>query len=223
MSDRSSQPRSTRYSIQLPLLYWRKTSARTRAGAGWTRELSEEGAAVELAERLEPQTVLRVRIQTDQGPIDAEAKVIWIGTSAPAGVENYHGLAFTHIAPDQLQTLRDLLLPLSMIRHVGMRMPADFPVTCRLKSPGAIPLRGRAGEVSRGGMLLRLPQAIPPGSLVEITLHAASGPITLEGTIAWRHAPDSSQPEELIDHGVQFTSSTWSVSLALGFLLAGPL
>ncbi len=217
------QTRSTRYPIQLPLLYWRKTSERTRAGAGWTRELSEEGATVELAERLEPQTVLRVRIQTDQGPIETEAKVIWIGATAPPSAENYHGLAFTQIAPDQLQALQDLLLPLSMILHAGMRLPADFAVTCRSKSPGGPPLRGRTGEVSRGGLLLLLPQAIGRDTLVEITLHAPNGPITLEGSIVWVQAPESRKSGELIHHGVRFTSSTWSVSLALGFLLAGPL
>ena len=115
MSHASDEPRLSRYPIQLPLLYWRKSPARTRAGAGWTQELSEEGATVELAERLEPQTLLRVRIQTDRGPMEMEAKVVWIGAPAPPSAGHYHGLAFTQIAPDQLQALQDLLLPLSMI------------------------------------------------------------------------------------------------------------
>jgi hypothetical protein len=222
MSHASDEPRLSRYPIQLPLLYWRKSPARTRAGAGWTQELSEEGATVELAERLEPQMLLRVRIQTNRGPIEMEAKVVWIGAPAPPSAGHHHGLAFTQIAPDQLQALQDLLLPLSMIVHIGMRVPVDLAVTCREKSPGGLLLRGRAGDVSRGGLLLRLREAIAPGSMVEITLHAATGPITLEGAIMWAQPPERRKSGELIDHGLRFTSSTWSVSLALGFLLAEP-
>lgn len=211
----------TRYPIQLPVLYWRKTGTRTRAGAGWTRELSEEGATVELSERFEPQTLLRVRIQTDRGPIDMDAKIAWIAASAPLGAENYHGLTITQIAPDQLQALRDLLLPLSMVVHAGMRLTFKVAVTCRPKNSSGPPLRGQTGEVSRGGLLLRLPEAIAPSSVLVVTLQTGSGPLTLEGTIVWVQRPEARRAGELIDHGLRFTSTPWSVSLALGFLLAG--
>ncbi len=219
MSQLSAQPQSTRYPIQLPLLYWRRTGARTRAGAGWTRELSEEGATVELAERFEPQTLLRVRLQTDRGPIDIEAKIAWIAASTPSGPENYHGITITQIAPDQLQALRDLLLPLSMVVHVGMRLSFNVAVTCRSKNSGGPMLRGQTGEVSRGGLLLRLPQAIAPGTVLDVTLQTARGPLLLEGAIVWAQPSETRKSGEPIDHGLRFTSSPWSVSLALGFLL----
>lgn len=221
MTHPSVHPQSARYPIQLPILYWRKTGTRTRAGAGWTRELSEEGATAELAERFEPQTILRIRIQTDRGPIEMEAKVAWLAPSTPPDPENYHGLTFTQIAPDQLQALRDLLLPLSMVVHVGMRLAFDVPVTCRFKTPGGPLLRGQTGEISRGGLLLRLPDAVAPGTVLEITLHTGSGPLALEGAIVWAQPAEMRIPGEPIDHGLRFTSTTWSVSLALGFLLAG--
>jgi len=221
MTPTSGRGQSDRYPIQLPLLYWRKTGARTRVGAGWTRELGERGFTAELAERFEAETPLRVRIQTDRGPIETEAKIVWIGASTPAGAENYYGLTFTDIAPEALQALRDLILPLSMVAHAGMRLAMDLAVTCRPKNVGGSPIKGQTGEMSRGGMLLRLPRAIAPGTVLALTLHSSNGPLALEGAVVWRQTPEDQKPGELIDHGVRFTSSTWSVSLTLGFLLAG--
>jgi hypothetical protein len=221
LSQPTVQPGLTRYPIQLPLLYWRKTGPQTRARAGWTHELSDEGASVELADRVASETLLRIRIQSDRGSIEAEGQVVWFADPAPAGVENYHGLVFTQIAPDHLQTLRDLLLPLSMVAHAGMRLAVDLPATCKPKGLGGRPLQGRAGDVSRGGLLLRLPHALPLGTEMEIILHAGNGPITLEGAIVWADKSEEWKVGELIDHGVRFTSSTWSISLALGFLLGG--
>ncbi len=219
MSHLTAQPRLTRYPIQLPLLYWRKADSRTRAEAGWTRELSADGATVDLSERLPSQTLLRIRIQTDRGPIDAEAQVVWLADSAPAGVENFHGLVFTQLAADHFRALQDLLLPFSMVAHAGMRMAVNLPVVCKPRAPGGLPLRGRVGEVSRGGLQLHLPQPLPPGTEIEITLHTGNGPLTLEGAIVWVQQPEQRKTGALIDHGARFTSSTWSVSLALGFLL----
>jgi len=221
MTHQSPRAQSSRYPIQLPLLYWKKSGARTRVGAGWTRELGEGGFTAELADRFEVDTLLRVRIQTDRGPIEAEAKIVWIGASTPAGAENYYGLTFTDIAPEHLQGLRDLILPLSMVAHAGMRLAMTLSVTCRPKNAGGPPLKGQTGEMSRGGMLLRLPRAIPPGTVMDLTLHASNGPLALEGAVVWNQASEEQKRGALIDHGVRFTSSTWSVSLALGFLLAG--
>jgi hypothetical protein len=221
MTPESNRAQSNRFPIQLPLLYWRKSGVRTRVGAGWTRELGEGGFTAELAERFEVQTLLRVRIQTDRGPIDADARIVWIGVSAPAGAENYYGLTFTSIAPDDLQALRDLILPLSMVAHAGMRLAMTLSVTCRSKTGETLMLKGQTAEVSRGGMLLRLPQEIAPGTVLDFTIHSGNGPLALEGAIVWTQPSEERGVGELIDHGVRFTSSTWSVSLALGFLLGG--
>jgi hypothetical protein len=174
-----------------------------------------------LADRFDVDTLLHVRIQTDRGPIEAEATIIWIGASTPAGAENYYGLTFTELAAGPLQALRDLILPLSMVAHAGMRLAMDLSVTCRPKNADGAPIKGQTGEMSRGGMLLRLPRVVAPGTVLDLTVHSSNGPLALEGAVVWTQAPEDQQPGELIDHGVRFTSSTWSVSLALGFLLAG--
>jgi len=220
MSQPVVQQHSRRYPIQLPLLYWKRQSGvRTRAGAGWTRELGEGGLTAEFAENLDVQTPLRVRIQTDRGPIEMEAEVVWIDATTRPEAENHYGLAITQIAPDHLQALEDLLLPLSMVAHLGMRLAKDLPVTCRLKNGTGPPLAGRAGEVSRGGLLLRMDQTLAPGTVIEVTLHSDNGPLVLEGAIVWAQASEARNPGVLIDHGLRFTSTSASVSLALGFLL----
>jgi hypothetical protein len=77
---------TSRYPVILPLRYTTRYRAAVKAGVGWTRFLSVEGANVELDERLRPQTPLRLHLETDRGSIEVGAKVVWVGeVSAPAG------------------------------------------------------------------------------------------------------------------------------------------
>jgi len=102
--------RAPRYPMRLPFLHKPQAPAPIRAGVGWTRDLSEGGACVELAETLQPQMPLCIRLQTDQGPIEAEAQVVWTGEFYPGRGGVLHGIAFTHLAPSQLRALAGLLL-----------------------------------------------------------------------------------------------------------------
>jgi hypothetical protein len=44
----------------------------------------------------------------------------------------------------------------------------------------------------------------------------------IEGQVVWAEDQDAGKATELFMHGVRFTSPSWSVSLALGLLLAEP-
>jgi len=218
----SERRRFRRYPVQLPLLHVPVLPALGKIGAGWTRSLSEGGATVELAERLRSQTSLRVRLQTNRGTIEAEAQVVWIGGRAPQGGGILHGLAFTRIAPQHFQTLCDVLLPLAMSRNAGIRLPLDLAVTCQPANPPGPPLHGRTGNVNRGGLLLRLPRLLPPGTGLDVTLHTAKAPLTVEGVVVWVEPPEIWKPGESIGHGFQFTAPSWSTMLSLGLLLVEP-
>jgi hypothetical protein len=221
MPEVAAHRRCPRYPIQLPLLYRPRVAAHSNnVGAGWTRDLSEHGACIELAERLEPALPLRLRLRTDRGPIQAEAQVVWAGAAAAPTGGIPHGLAFTGIAPDQSQGLRDLLLPLSMAPHAGVRLPVDLPVRCQPKNPPGVALQGRTGDMSRGGLLLLLPNVLSPGTAIEATLHTATGPLSVGGVIVWAEPPERRRYGRSIRHGMQFTSLDWSISLYLGLLLA---
>jgi hypothetical protein len=211
-----------RYRIQLPLLHKAGYPAPARVGVGWTGNLGIGGACVELAERLQALTPLRLRLQTDQGAIDVEAQVVWAADPSPTGGGILHGVAFVQISADQLQALHDLIRLKGEVRQAGVRLPLELSVTCRPKGQAGSPLQGQTGNLSRGGLLLCLPQVLAPETVVELTLHTPYGPLTAEGAIVWVQPPDQGRPGEPIRHGVRFTALGWSTTLSLGLVLAEP-
>lgn len=219
MPEWSVQRRVPRYPIKLPILYKRKGPAPARAGVGWTRDLSEGGACLELAEGLEPSSSLQLFLRTDQGGLELDAEVRWAAGPAPGGGV-LHGVAFTEIAPDQRQLLRDLILSKGQVRQAGVRLPAEVPVTCQPKGQAGPPLQGRTGDLSRAGLLLRLPQVLPPDTVMVVSLPTSRGPVAAEGVIVWVEPPEAQTPGKLIRHGVRFTDIGWASELALGLLLA---
>jgi len=102
----------------------------------------------------------------------------------------------------------------------GIRWPLELDVMCQGKDGQGTALEGRTGNISRSGLLLTLPQELPPGSVLELTLHTAKGPATVEGAVVWVEPQEKRKSGESVRHGVRFTSSTWSLSMALRFLLA---
>ncbi len=215
--------RHPRFSIHLPLLHRAKSRMAIKAGMGWTRNLSEGGACLELVDRLRPKAPVRVRLQTDQGAIEMEAQVIWAGEPAsPAGCIP-HGVAFTKVAPDQRQALQGLLGSNASVRHAGTRLPLDLSVTCRRKDHEGPPFQGRTENISRGGLLLRLPRALPPGTPLEVTLRTAEELLTVQGTIVWIEPLERRHPGGQIRHGFRFTALDQSFCMALGLVLANPL
>ncbi len=219
MHDRSERRQSRRYPIQVPLLLTPKAPTGTGTGVGWTRQLSEGGAGVELPVRLPAPTPLRVRLRTDRGLIEAEAAVVWTKESLLPSGGILHGVAFTHIARDQLQAFRDLLISKGLFRPAGVRLPFELAVTCQLKGQTGPPLPGRTRDISRGGVLLRLPQVVPPGTALELTLHTRIDSLTAEGTVIWVAPPEGRTPGEPIPHGLRFTAFAWSSLLALASVL----
>ena len=235
---------STRYPVQLPLLYDTEDEAARRVGTGWTRELSPEGGCLELGERLKCQGILRLKLRTAHGPIETDAQVIWTGepTSPADGIP--HGVIFPQLSPEGARILLSQLPPVFQGTSPKVRLPVDLGVRCRPKRSHREPLQGRVGNISRGGMLLYFEEAVAVGTEVETTLQTATGPIPVDGRIIWANLPGSPQPlfpppayaiageivwidlparstpERPILHGVQFTSLDWSVSLRLGRLLA---
>jgi Tfp pilus assembly protein PilZ len=143
---------------------------------------------VELAERIQPQMLLRVLLRTDRSGINVEGRVVWSGGAGQAGGGIVHGVAFTQVAPDQAAALRDLIRSKAEVRNAGVRLPMELTVTCQPKDQAGGPFQGTTGDISRGGLLLRLPQVFPPGSELDITLHTPSGPLTVEGTVVWVEA-----------------------------------
>ncbi len=222
MPDTLVQDWLPRYPIQLPFLHKARTPGPSRVGVGWTRNLSEGGSCVEVGEALRPRMPLRFFLRMDRGAIEAEAKVVWADEFRPPSGGILHGIAFTRLAPNHLRALTDLLRFQWGMRDGGFRFPLDFAVTCHPREPAKPPVQGRIGDLSREGVLLRLAQSLLPGTPLELTLHTARGPLTVEGVIVWGEPTERRAPGKPICHGVRFTSLSWTVSLALGLVLTAP-
>ena len=214
------QRRFTRYPIVLPLLHRGKGPAPASAGVGWTCDLSGGGARVRLAERFRPQDSLHLRFQTDVGSIEGDAQVVWTGAPDPEGGGIQHGVAFTNLPPDQLQPLRGVLTSQKPWWQPRNRLLVDVPVTCQFQRRPGSALQGRTVNISRGGLMLLLPQVLSQGTALEVTLQIPPGPLTAAGTIVWADPRGRQTLGKLIKHGLNFTAATWSSSLALARFLA---
>jgi hypothetical protein len=211
-----------RYLIQLPLLHKAGEPGPSAVGVGWTKNLSQGGACVELAERFHEKTPLHARLQTDRGIIHVEARVVWSRDLAPKG-GTLHGVAFVEVAPEHERALRALLLSQGEVRQAGVRLPLELSVTCQPKGQPGPPVQGQTGNLSRGGLLVRLPLTLPPDTMVELTLHTPYGPLKAEGAVVWVDPPARRIAGEPIRHGLRFTAIGWSTTLSLGLVLAEPL
>lgn len=222
MPDWLGQRHFPRYPIVVATLYTLERLAPDKTGVGWTRNLSEGGACLELAERLELSTFLRVLLRTEQGGVAGDAQVIWVGDPNPTGGV-LHGVTFTRLAPGQHQALHDLLLRRRRVWQAVVRVPIELPVTCQLKGQARPPLQGRTGNISRRGLALHLPLLVPPGSALEVTLHTSHGSLSVEGTVVRVEPLDAQTPGEPIRHGFQFTDISYATGMTLGRILVEAL
>jgi hypothetical protein len=175
---------------------------------------------VELAERLQSRLPLLVCLRTERGIIEAEAEVAWAEKPPLAAGGILHGVAFTHLDLDPLQILRDLIVTSGPVRPAGVRLPFEVPVTYQPRGKAGPPFHGWTHDISQGGLLLRLPHVLSLGTLLEVTLHTPTGPLTIEGTVTWVAPLEGRTPGGPIRHGVRFTALDWSTALSLGLVLA---
>jgi len=211
--------RLPRYPVQVPMVY-RKEAEPRQLGTGWTHNLSEHGVGVELDFSLRPWLLIGLRIATTYGPLDLRARVIWIG-SLQVGGGMLHGLEFRQVTPPQREFLADFVKLLQGQARVGVRFPLDLPARCQPMSPPGPSLQGRTGNISRGGAMLYLPQAMPVGSVLGVTVRAAAGSAELDGVIVWVDPPTTRAPGAPIRHGIEFILLDWPTALALSRVLAG--
>lgn len=214
--------RFTRFPLVLPLQHRVPGHPLARIEVGWTHDMSGGGACLELAEPLRSHLSLALQLHTPGGPIAAEARVLWTRAPLPAKGGILHGLAFTQLAPDQLEALRCLLLSLQPWRRTQMRLPVDLAVSCQPRRPPKPVHSGHASDLSRGGLSLHLPEALLPFTALEVTLPTPTGRLPLDGEIAWVQPPEGRRWGRPIRHGMRFAHLEWPTALALARLVAGP-
>ena len=219
MTDWLGRRKHARYPIVVPMLYAFECSDSVTTNAGWTRDLSEGGACFELAERLEASASIRATLRTDQGNIETCGQVIWAeGPLQTGGI--LHGITFVRMLPAQHQTVQGLLLRRRMVWRAVVRIPVQLPVIYQLKGQPRSFHQGQTENVSRGGLLLRLPRVYPPSTTLEVTLRTARGDLAVEGTIAHVEPLDAQTPGKPIRHGFQFTDVSYATQTTLARVLA---
>jgi len=235
MPERYDNRQFRRASLQLPLQHKLSVSGTAGVGVGWTRDVSEGGACVELPEVLRPPLPLQVRLHTARGPIETEAQVVW-GAEAqavreseaqavwaweagPTGGGVLHGLAFTQMGPLHRHILRTALHSRAEAGPASVRLPLQVAATCEPEQQGGAPLPGVTEAISREALSLCLPQPLPPGTPVRIILHTPHEPLMVKGTVVEVEPPERQQPGEAIRLTVRFTPLGWYASLYLGLIL----
>ena len=219
MVDWLGRRKQARYPIVVPILYGPERSDLVVANAGWTRDLSEGGACVELSERLQASVLIRLLLRTDQGSIATQGQVIWVEGPLPTG-GILHGVAFDRMVSTQQQAMREFLLRRRMVWRAVVRIPLELPVIYQLKGQSRSLHQGQTENVSRRGLLLRLPLVYSPGTLLEVTLHTPHGHLGAEGTIVRVEPLEAQIPGKPIRHGFHFTNISHETQTTLGRVLA---
>jgi c-di-GMP-binding flagellar brake protein YcgR len=219
MREAENRRKHIRHPLVLSIVYQRTDEGKTERGVGWTRNLSEGGACLELPDPLPEATPLRVALQTDQGSLWMDAEVVWAGRAEDAAEGVAHGIAFVQVTARQAQALAGLVDRLGQLKDVAVRVPLRRAVACQLAGTPEPPLRGLTGDVSRRGLSLSLPQRLPEASDVEVTLPTPDGPLTVRAKVTWVDAKEGN-PGERVRHGLEFTRLDWTDELTLGLLLA---
>jgi hypothetical protein len=226
MPDGAERRRLHRMALELPLQHKLSVAGDAGVGVGWTRDLSEAGACVELPEFLQPQLSLQLRLHTDRGPFETEAQVVWDGEAqavwpgAAGGIRGgvLHGVAFTALSPPDRHMLHTLLHS-SAEEGSAVRLPLQVSATCQLEGQEEPSLEGVTAAISRQDLCLGLPHMLPPGTTVRITLQTPDEPLAVSGNVIQVRPTERARPEELIQHTVQFARLGWHAALYLALLL----
>jgi len=221
MPEPPRQRRLPRYPVQIPLVYWKEAEPH-HLRAGWTLNLSERGLGVELERSVRPRFPVALRMATRYGPVVLRARVVWFGVPQVEG-GTPHGLEFQEVTLQQREFLEGFVQTLPDRTRVGVRFPLALPARCQLKSPAGPSLQGRTGDISRGGAMLYLPQAVPVGSVLGVTIHSAAGLADVDGVIVWVDPPNQRAAGSPIRHGMEFILLDWATALVLSRVLAGNL
>jgi hypothetical protein len=219
MPEPPPQRRLPRNPVQIPLVYWKEADPH-QVGAGWSHNLSEHGVGVELEAALRPWLPIGLRLITSYGPLDLRARVVWIGLPQPGGGV-LHGLEFRQLTPQQREFLAEYVRVIQGQARIGVRFPINLPARCQPKSPPGPSLQGRTGNISRGGAMLALPEAVPVGSVLGVTISTAAGSAAVDGVIVWVEPPAKRAPGAPIHHGMEFVLLDWATALLLARVLAG--
>lgn len=162
---------------------------------GETANVSEAGACFLLPERLPAGTSLDLMLRGETAVYMFRAQVVWAGPASASPIP--HGVRLEALSPqDQLAWELGLF---EQPRRAS-RIVVELPARC-LAEGEATPLSGDVENLGAGGLRIHLPQLLPVGTGVTVTLKSPLQELRLPGRIAWSEA----LPGDRSAHGVAFT------------------
>jgi len=69
--------------------------------------------------------------------------------------------------------------------------------------------------------MLALPQVVPVGSVLGVTIRTAAGTAAVDGVIVWVDPPAKRSPGAPVRHGMEYVLLDWPTALLLAQVLAG--
>lgn len=212
--------RPRRFAIRVPVVYTRlDQEGPGQTGVGWTEDLGERGTCLKLSTALHLGWRLGLVIFTEPDVVEAEANVIWVR----AGGQRkfcYHGVEFIHITPAYYEALMKALPPKKSVqRRAFRRFPLKLPVFCQVARVNTPQLEGQIGDISRAGVMILLPQQVPPRTRVDITFcHPRAEQV--RGKVRW--VASSKDASGMFRHGIEFVRGPLSVQVFLSLFSGDP-
>jgi hypothetical protein len=218
MTESTLNDHMTRYALNVPVRYHRVAERRYRREGGWIRDLNLRGAWVELPERVPAGSALALALDTPTGDLTLLAHVAWT-CSGLRDAPYLHGLRFTGLTPERRRRLQVLIAhekPPAVIR-----LYCRLAATCRRNDNGCHAMSGLLRDLDDGGACVRLPERVPPGTEMRISVRTAYGRIAAETKVVWADPPGRLPKDASYRHGLRFLRVDSSSELPLRALLEG--
>lgn len=187
----------TRYAVRMRVRYRAVADERYRPTDGWTRDLSLRGAWVELPEHIATGSALALALAPGDS---APPLVAWVAWSDGHTAPYLHGLRFTGLTGGTRARVRTVLGDAQP--SVPRRLYCGFPATCLMRGVGGVP--GVLRDLGAGGVGVRLPRVVPPGTRVRVQAATPYGQILADTTVVWSDPPTRLPPGATYRHGLQF-------------------
>ncbi|MFQ5846215.1 MAG: PilZ domain-containing protein [Candidatus Methylomirabilales bacterium] len=150
---------------------------------GLTRNVSRSGVLVEAPRLVARGTVTNLRLLMGDRVTRAEAVVVWSTGSSPGLM----GLKLIGMAGTDSDAWEELLtFQGGPTPRASLRIPVDLEITCLV--PPDTSLAGHLKNLSDGGLLVILPQAVPPRMCLSVAVPVWLALPPVEAKVVWNRA-----------------------------------